>query len=101
MIKAIAGKSIPAPKTQRLKIDKTAESAITKAPEGDDDTLLNTAATAIWLDVSTQWLELGRCKGYGPRFVKVTSRLVRYRKGDIISYLRKRSRGGESAKVTS
>jgi hypothetical protein len=89
MTKAIAGKSKAAPKRQRRKIDKTADNSISQAPPGDDDTLLTTAAVAIWLGVSTQWLELGRCKGYGPAYVKV-GRLVRYRKGDVIAYLRNR-----------
>jgi hypothetical protein len=74
---------------QRRKIDKTADTTISQAPPGDDDTLLTTAAVAMWLGVSTQWLELGRCKGYGPVYVKV-GRLVRYRKGDVIAYLRSR-----------
>jgi hypothetical protein len=78
------------PKTQRRKIDKTAEIKITDAPEGGDDALLSTASTAVWLGVSTQWLEIGRSKGFGPKFTKVTSRLVKYRKGDIIEYLRSR-----------
>jgi hypothetical protein len=89
MTKARAGKSTAAPKRQRLKIDKTAEIKIAKAPEGEDNSLLDTANTALWLDVSHQWLEKGRCKGYGPPYVK-QGRLVHYRKGDIIEYLRSR-----------
>jgi hypothetical protein len=71
------------------RIDRTADIAIAQEPPGDDDTLLTTAAVADWFGVSTQWLELGRCKGYGPAYVKV-GRLVRYRKGDGIAYLKQR-----------
>jgi hypothetical protein len=54
----------------------------------DDDALLDTAAAAIFIgDVSHQYLELGRHKGYGPPYIKVTSRLVRYRKSDLRAYL--------------
>jgi hypothetical protein len=35
---------------------------------GDPDNLLSTPALAEWLGVSTQWLEVGRSKGYGPPF---------------------------------
>jgi hypothetical protein len=57
----------------------------------DDDALLDTAAAAIFIgNVSHQYLELGRLKGYGPPFIKVTSRLVRYRKGDLRAYLQSR-----------
>jgi len=40
--------------------------------------LLKTAELAKILNVSTQWLEIGRCKGYGPPFRKLEARLVRY-----------------------
>jgi hypothetical protein len=32
------------------------------SPEVGDDALLDTPATANWLGVSNQWLELARCK---------------------------------------
>lgn len=56
----------------------------------EDDELLDTAAAAVVLGgVSHQWLALARCSGYGPRYVKVTKRLVRYRMGDLRAYLKK------------
>jgi hypothetical protein len=84
----------------RRRIDRTADTAIAQAPPGDDNTLLTTAGVAEWLGVSTQWLELGRCKGFGPPYVKVTSRLVRYRRGDVVEYLRIRRVVAETARVT-
>jgi predicted DNA-binding transcriptional regulator AlpA len=63
----------------------------------DDDALLDTASTAIWLGVSHQWLELARNKGYGPRYIKVTSRIVRYRRGDILAYLKSRTINSSNA----
>lgn len=60
-------------------------------PPGGDDTLLDTRTTAVWLGVSCQHLEAERIVGRGPPVVKVTARLVRYRKGDIRAYLRART----------
>jgi hypothetical protein len=79
---------------KKLKIDKTADIRIADAPAGDDDALLDTASTAAWLGVSTQWLELARYKKIGPAYIKVTPRLVRYRKGDLIAYLKGRTKVG-------
>ncbi|MBK7362182.1 MAG: DNA-binding protein [Micavibrio sp.] len=39
------------------------------------------------LGVSTQWLEIGRVHGYGPPFIKLTPRMVRYRIGDVKKWL--------------
>jgi hypothetical protein len=86
-----------APKTQRRKINKTAEIKINDAPPGADDALLDTASVAVWLGLSTQWLEIARHRGYGPPYVRVTSRLVRYRKGDVIEYLHSRRVAPEAA----
>ncbi|HEX4113634.1 MAG TPA: hypothetical protein VH020_13965 [Stellaceae bacterium] len=54
--------------------------------------MLSTAALAAWLDVSTQFLEIGRSRGYGPLFIKLSPRCVRYRRADVIAWLRDRSR---------
>ena len=47
---------------------------------------LNTQQAAKYLQVSTQWLEIGRVKGYGPPFIKL-SRLVRYKKSDLDQWM--------------
>ena len=57
----------------------------------DDDALLDTSASATLLDVSHQWLELARSKGFGPPYVKVTKRLVKYRRGDLRKYMHERT----------
>jgi hypothetical protein len=84
-------RKMAAPKPQRLKIDKFAEIKINQAPPGDDDGLLDTVAVATWFGISTQRLEGWRSKGdEGPKYIKVTDRLVRYRKGHCLEYLRSR-----------
>lgn len=58
---------------------------------GDDDDLLSTKETAGWLDTSEQWLEIGRSKGYGPPYVRLSPRRIRYRRGTVKVWLQERS----------
>jgi len=58
---------------------------------GDPDELLTTAAVAEWLGVSTQWLETGRSKGYGPPFVRLSPSRVRYRRDRVRTWLDERT----------
>lgn len=71
-------------------IDRRAESVIETATTVTVD-LLSTKETAVWLRTSTQWLEIGRCRGYGPKFQRLSRRQVRYRKADILDWLKERS----------
>ena len=70
-------------------IDKRAH-VIVGADIGADDELLSTQAVANWLGVSTQFLEIGRHKGHGPKFTKISPRCVRYMRGDVLKWLRAR-----------
>jgi hypothetical protein len=68
---------------------------------GHPDTTLTTPQLARLLRVSVSWLEIGRLpkdpndpsKGhrYGPLFIRFNKRVVRYRLGDVIAWLRERS----------
>jgi predicted DNA-binding transcriptional regulator AlpA len=58
---------------------------------GDEDDLLSTPELADWLGVSREWVEIGRSKGYGPRFVRIGPRRVRYRRADVIEWLKART----------
>jgi hypothetical protein len=71
-------------------IDRRAHN-IVAANVGAGDELLDTNATAAWLGVSMQFLEIGRSKGYGPKFTKISPRCVRYRRGDVLRWLRART----------
>jgi predicted DNA-binding transcriptional regulator AlpA len=57
---------------------------------GNSDDLLNTVEVAAWLGVSIQFVEIGRHRGYGPKFTRVGPRVVRYRRQDVISWLTER-----------
>src|SRR4051812_30170755 len=77
-----------APKTHH--IDRRADQVLA-AGNGDDDDMLNTLQVAAWLGCSTQWLEIGRVRGYGPEFIRFGERSIRYRKGNVRKWLRERT----------
>jgi hypothetical protein len=76
--------------------DAFADDIIAPIADSDPDALLDTKQVARLLRVSVEWLEIGRCrvkgreKGYGPPFIRINKRMVRYRVGDLIKWLRSR-----------
>jgi len=58
---------------------------------GLDEDLLDTRQTAKLLGVSMQWLEIGRQRGYGPPFIRISPRRVRYRRDRLREWLRSRA----------
>lgn len=78
------------PKTKHH-LDKRASTLLADNVGGDDDDLLDTPAVAGWLGVSEEWVENGRTYDYGPKFVKLSSRVVRYRRGDVRAWLKRRT----------
>jgi hypothetical protein len=54
------------------------------------DALLAPTETAEWLGVCKEWLAIGWHKGYGPTYLKLAPGLVRYRIGDIRTFLEER-----------
>jgi predicted DNA-binding transcriptional regulator AlpA len=83
-------KSGPKSAPQSHHLDKRADQ-LTASDTGNDDDLLTTKQVADWLGISTQWLEIGRSKNYGPRFVRISARVIRYTRGDVREWLRGRS----------
>lgn len=59
--------------------------------DGPDDELINTKTLAHWLGVSTQWLEIGRTRGYGPVFERLSTRMIRYKRGAVREWLQQRA----------
>jgi predicted DNA-binding transcriptional regulator AlpA len=76
---------------QRHNLDRRAHQIVDLGGSGSDDQLLHTREVADWLGVSTQWLEIGRSKNYGPKFTRVGPRVIRYRRGDVLKWLRERT----------
>ena len=75
---------------KKLHLDKRADEIAVKN-DGAGDDLLSTAQVADWFGCSTQWLEIGRCKNYGPKFTRISARTVRYRRSDVLAWLETRT----------
>jgi len=88
--------SIIADKPTTLHLDKRAGNLIEAAASevknngASNDDLLTTPETAMWLGVSRQWLEIGRIKNYGPTFVRLSAQAIRYKRSDVIEWLKAR-----------
>jgi hypothetical protein len=48
-----------------LHLDRRANAIAASIADRPDDEIINTDELARWLGVSTQWLAIGRCRGYG------------------------------------
>ncbi len=72
-------------------LDSRALDLIEAACEGSDDELMTTPRLAVWLGVSAEWLEIGRSRGWGPRFIRCSPRRIRYRRGDVKAWLSERA----------
>jgi hypothetical protein len=72
-------------------LDRRALDLIEAANEGTDDELITTPQTAVWLKVSVEWLEIGRSKGWGPPYLRLSPRRVRYHRGSVKKWLLERA----------
>jgi len=75
---------------QKHHLDRRAADIAAKGAASNHDDLLSTIETAAWLGISQQFLEIGRCKGYGPRFVRLSPRRVRYLRSSVLAWLEER-----------
>src|SRR5437867_94061 len=57
------------------------------------DQMLTTQQLAAWLEVSVQFVEIARTKGagFGPPYKRLSDKVVRYRCGDVIEWLKSRT----------
>ena len=89
--------SPPSKKTKKLAtprrhhLDRRADALAECGATGPVDDLLSTTEVAVWLGISPQFLEIGRHRGYGPRYVRLSPRRVRYRRADVLAWLRQRT----------
>lgn len=77
------------PKNHHL--DRRAGRLVAEGTDGDPNALLTTVQVASWLGVSRQWLEIGRCHGYGARFCRIGPRKIMYRRSDLLAWLTERT----------
>lgn len=73
---------------RRLRLDKNAK-AIADAGRTTDhpDDLLTSEEVAKWIGTSTQFVELGRMRDYGPRYIRLSARVIRYKRSDVLAWL--------------
>jgi predicted DNA-binding transcriptional regulator AlpA len=76
--------------TTKHHIDKRARQ-LADAIVGEPDQLMTTRELALFLGVSMQFLDIGRSKGYGPKFQAISPRCVRYRRSDVLKWLNART----------
>ena len=80
-----------------LVLDRRARRIAAEFPELDDDQHLKTRELAEILATSESWLENRRWLGAdGPPFVRLSTRQVRYRWGDVRRWLDERAHGFEA-----
>ncbi len=58
--------------------------------------LFNTRQAADYLGSSERFLEIGRMKGYGPKFIRCAPKMVRYRLQDLDAWVEERVRRSTS-----
>jgi predicted DNA-binding transcriptional regulator AlpA len=75
---------------RRHHIDRRANALATVIGEAQDEAL-STPETARLLGCSVQWLEIARSRGFGPRFTRLSPRMIRYLRSDLICWLRERA----------
>lgn len=73
----------------RHHIDRRAADLLAEAT-GDMTDLLTTSELSEWTGLSTQFFEIGRSRGFGPKFVRLSTRRVRYLRSSIMDWLRER-----------
>jgi len=61
--------------------------------------LLDVRAAAAWLGLSKSTLDKMRCYGVGPRFIRATSRAVRYDPADLAAFAEGRRQSRTSDEV--
>jgi predicted DNA-binding transcriptional regulator AlpA len=77
-------------------LDRRADRIAAEGEDGNGDDLLSSRQVADWLGVTQEWVELGRSKNYGPRFTRLSPKVIRYRRADVLKWLRARSHASTS-----
>jgi predicted DNA-binding transcriptional regulator AlpA len=70
-------------------IDKRAHQLLRRSV-GNPDDLLSTSEVAEWFGMSTSWLEIARVRGFGPPWVALTPRRIRYKRSSVLQWLEER-----------
>ena len=60
------------------------------SPLNDND-LLTTVQVAAWVGLDKRWLHIAREKNLGPKFIRLSLHVVRYRRKDVEAWLQART----------
>jgi predicted DNA-binding transcriptional regulator AlpA len=71
-------------------VDRRASDLIAQGT-GDPDDLLSTSDLAEWTGLSVQFFEIGRHRGYGPSYIRLSPRRIRYKRADVLAWLTART----------
>lgn len=75
----------------RHHLDRRAAAIAELLSSDDPERLMTTPETAKLLGVSTSWLQIGRCRNYGPPSIAVTPKMVRYRRKSVLAWIEERA----------
>jgi predicted DNA-binding transcriptional regulator AlpA len=75
----------------RHHIDRRADAVAAAIAAGDPDQLFSTKELSRLTGLSEQFFEIGRTHGYGPHYLRLSTRRVRYRRADVLSWLASRT----------
>jgi len=65
----------------------------------EDDALLTEEQTAAFIGVTRRAMQAWRLSGKGPQYVKISSRCIRYRKRELVTWSEKRLQTSTSQEV--
>ena len=77
--------------SRRLHLDKNAAAIADAGRTDHPDDLLTSEEVAKWIGTSTQFVELGRMRNYGPRYTRLSARIIRYKRSDVLAWLESRT----------
>jgi hypothetical protein len=75
---------------RRHHLDRRAGQLLTTIKTTTKADMLTTQQLADLLGVSSQWLEVGRVKNYGPPYERLGPRLIRYTQNGVVKWLKQR-----------
>jgi hypothetical protein len=73
-----------------LHLDKRAHKIVEEGEEHPDDELLDDRLLAEWFGVSDQWPTQARIGGFGPPYIVLGPRNLKYRRDKVQEWLRSR-----------
>jgi predicted DNA-binding transcriptional regulator AlpA len=68
-------------------LDKRAQEILAFLEDRNSQELIDTRELAEYLGVSTQWAEIARHEGKGPKWLPLSTRQIRYRVSEVRAWL--------------